>query len=145
MASQVEFTRMRFDDDSSVLVRLRSAGCVAFPDAARVMWTHRILRSPAADQGKDNRNKAELVSQVAAETSTTRVAAERMIDAVFSTIADALARDESAAIAGLGTFAVRGRAARQGRSPRTGEPVAVPASKVPSFKPTKALRDAVNQ
>ena len=90
-------------------------------------------------------NKAELVSHVAAETSTTRAAAERMVGAVFAAIADALARDETVAIAGFGKFAVRGRAARQGRNPQTGEPVAVPASKAPSFKPAKALRDAVNE
>lgn len=90
-------------------------------------------------------NKAELVSHVAAETSTTRIAAERMIDAVFSTIADAHARDEPVAIAGFRKFPVHGRAARQRHNPQTGEPVAVPASKVPPFKPAKALRDAVNQ
>ena len=89
--------------------------------------------------------KADLVSHVAAETSTTRAAAERMVGAVFSAIADALARDEPVAIAGFGKFAVRDRAAREGRNPRTGEPVAVPASKVPAFKPGKTLRDAVNR
>jgi len=90
-------------------------------------------------------NKAELVSHVAVETSNTSAAAERMVGAVFSAIVDALARDEPVAIAGFGKFVVRGRAARQGRNPRTGEPVAVLASKVPSFTPAKALRDAVNE
>ena len=89
--------------------------------------------------------KAELVSHLAAETSTTKAAAERMVGSVFSAIADALAREEPVAIAGFGKFTVRARAARQGHNPRTGEPVAVPASKVPSFKPAKALRDAVNE
>ena len=77
-------------------------------------------------------NKAELVSHVAAETSTTMAAADRVLDAVLSAIADALARDEPVAIAGFGTFTVRGRAARQRRNPQTGQPVALPASKVPS-------------
>ena len=85
-------------------------------------------------------NKADLVSPVAAETSTTKAAAERMVGAVFAAIADALARDQPVAIAGFGKFAVRAHAARDGRNPRTGEPVADPASKVPSFKPAKALR-----
>ena len=88
-------------------------------------------------------NKAELVSYVAAEIFTTRTATERMVGGVFSAAA-ALARNESVAIAGFGKFAVRCRAARQGRIPRTGEPIAVPA-KVRSFKPAKALRDAVNE
>ena len=89
-------------------------------------------------------NKAQLASLVAAETSTTRAVAERMVGAAFCVIADALARDETVAIAGFGKFAVRSREARQGRNPRTGEPVPVPASTVPTFKPAKALRDAVN-
>ena len=122
----------------------RTAGCVPFPDPARLICTRPILRSPTAARGKDNMNKADLVSH-ATETSTTRAAAERMVGAVFSAIADALARDEPVANAGFGKFAVRSRAARQGRNPRTGEPVVVPASKVPSFKPAKAFRDAVNE
>jgi len=66
-------------------------------------------------------NKAELVSHVAAETPTTRAAAERMVGAVFSAIADALARDEPVAIAGFGKFTVRGRARH---FPPTGCPLA---------------------
>ena len=90
-------------------------------------------------------NKAELASHVATETSVTKDTADRVVGAVFSVIADALARAEPVAIAGFGKFAVRGRAARQGRNPQTREPVAIAASKVASFKPAKALRDAVNE
>ena len=89
-------------------------------------------------------NKHELVSHVAAGTSMTRADAKRLIGAVFSTIADALARDEPVVIAGFGKFATRSRPARTARNPRTGDPVAVPASRAPSFRPAKALRDAVN-
>ena len=89
--------------------------------------------------------KTELVSHVAAETSTAKAAAERMVGAVFSAIADALARDEPVAIAEFGKFAVPNPAARLGHNTRTGEPVAVLASKVLSFKPGKALRNAVNE
>ena len=90
-------------------------------------------------------NKAELASHVAAETLVTKATADRLVGAVFSAIADALAREEPVAIAGFGKFAVRGRAARQGRNPQTGQPVAIAASKVPSFKPATALRDAINE
>ena len=90
-------------------------------------------------------NKAEFVSHVAADTSTIRAAAERMVGAAFSAILCAPARDEPVAFAGFGKFAVRGRAAPQGRNPRTGELVAVPASRAPSFKPAKALRDVVHE
>ena len=89
-------------------------------------------------------NRNELAAQVAAETSTTGAAAERMVGAVFSAIGDALARAEPVAIAGFGKFAVRSRAARRGRNPRTGEPVDIAASRATSFKAAKALRDAVN-
>ena len=90
-------------------------------------------------------NKSELVSHVAAETSTTRADAERMVAVVFSSIGDALARDEPVAIAGFGKFAVSSRAARKGSNPRTGEPIAIAASKMASFKPAKAFRDAVSE
>ena len=89
-------------------------------------------------------NRNELAAQVAAETSTTKAAAERMVRAVFSAIGDALARGEPVAIAGFGKFAVRSRAARRGRNPRIGEPVDIAASRATSFKAAKALRDAVN-
>ena len=89
--------------------------------------------------------EADLVSHVADETFTVRAATDRMVGAMFSAIAEALAREEPVVIAGFGKFAVRRHTARQRRNPRTGEPVTVPASKVPSFKPAKALRDAVNE
>ena len=85
------------------------------------------------------------LTAAAAETDLTAAAAERMVAAVFSAIADALARKEPVAIAGFGKFDVRSRPARTGRNPQTGEPVAIAASRVPSFKPAKALRDAVNE
>ena len=90
-------------------------------------------------------NKAELVSHVAAETSTTRAAAERMVGTVFSAIADALAGGETVAIAGFGTFSTRSRAARAGRNPATGASITIAASRAPAFKPGKTLRDAVNR
>ena len=90
-------------------------------------------------------NKHELVSHVAAATPVTRAVAERLVGVVFSTIADALAREEPVTIAGFGKFATRSRAARTGRNPRTGESVAIAASRTPSFKPAKTLRDAVNE
>ncbi len=90
-------------------------------------------------------NKSQLTAHVAAEASVTTPTAERLVDAVFSAIAEALARDETVAIARFGKFAVRTRAARTGRNPQTGEPVVIAASRAPSFKAAKALRDAVNE
>lgn len=88
-------------------------------------------------------NKSELSSRVAADASLSKAAADTVIDAVFSTIADALANGETVAIAGFGTFSTRARAARRGRNPQTGEPLTIAASKAPAFKAGKALRDAV--
>ena len=88
-------------------------------------------------------NKSELSSRVAADASLSKAAADTVIDAVFSTISDALANGETVAIAGFGTFSTRARAARQGRNPQTGEPLTIAASKAPAFKAGKPLRDAV--
>lgn len=87
--------------------------------------------------------KSDLSSHVAHAASLSKVEASGVVDAVFSAIADALARDESVAIAGFGTFSTKSRAARQGRNPRTGESIVIAASKSPSFKAGKTLRDAV--
>ena len=89
-------------------------------------------------------NKSQLGAPVADAASMSRAGADAAVGVVFAAIADALARDETVAIAGFGKFAVRRRRARTGRNPQTGEPVAIAASRAPSFKPAKALRNAVN-
>ena len=88
--------------------------------------------------------KSELASHVAAQSSLSKAQAERVVDAVFSAIGEALASGESVVIIpGFGTFTTKTRAARQGRNPRTGETIAIAPSKAPSFKAGKTLRDAV--
>ena len=89
-------------------------------------------------------NKSDLSSHLAAHASLSRTEADFVVSSVFSAIADALARGEPVAIAGFGTFTTKTRAARQGRNPRTGESIAIPASKLPAFKAAKALREAVD-
>ena len=89
-------------------------------------------------------NKAELASHVAAETSVPKATADNVLNAVFAAIGAALARGEKVTIAGFGSFATRSRPARQGRSPATGESIAIAASTAPSFKAGKTLGDAVN-
>ena len=88
-------------------------------------------------------NKSELSSHVAGQASLSKAQGGEVVDAVFSAIADALARDEIVVIPGFGTFSTKSREARQGRNPRTGESIAIAASKSPSFKAGKTLRDAV--
>lgn len=89
-------------------------------------------------------NKAELVSNVAEKAEITKKEAEKVINALFSTIEEAMARGEKVQLVGFGTFEVRDRAARTGRNPRTGEEIKIPATKVPAFKPGKALKDSVS-
>ena len=87
--------------------------------------------------------KSDIATSVAGKTSVSKADAESAVNAVLADITDALVRGESVSIAGFGTFSVTERAARQGRNPRTGEAIAIVASKVPSFKAGKALRDPV--
>jgi len=88
-------------------------------------------------------NKAELIEKVAEATDLTKKDATAAVDAVFSTIQEALANGEKVQLIGFGNFEVRSRAERKGRNPQTGEEIKIPASKVPAFKPGKALKDAV--
>ena len=89
-------------------------------------------------------NKSELCTQVAAQPSVSTATADAVISAVFSTIAEALTRDETIAIAGFGTFSTRARAARRRRNPATGETIATAASKTPAFKAANKLRETFN-
>jgi DNA-binding protein HU-beta len=89
-----------------------------------------------------NMNKSELVNAVAAN-GLTKKDAEAAINAVFGAIEDALAKGEAVQLIGFGTFSVKERAAREGRNPRTGETVKIKASKIPTFKAGKALKDKV--
>ncbi len=71
-------------------------------------------------------------------------AAGAALDCVLDTIGDALAKGEDVRLAGFGTFAVKASPARAGRNPRTGESLSIPATRRPSFKAGKVLRDSVN-
>lgn len=90
-------------------------------------------------------NKSELVTAVAAKCEElNRSDVEQAVNAVVESATEALAAGEPVKLTGFGGFEVTKRAARQGRNPRTGEPVAIPASRSVKFKPAKGLKDAVN-
>jgi len=89
-------------------------------------------------------NKAELIDAVAHAADISKSDASKAVEAVTQTIADTLAKGDQVAVVGFGTFAVKHRAARAGRNPKTGETIQIKASNVPSFKAGKALKDAVN-
>lgn len=88
-------------------------------------------------------NKTELIAAVAEKTDLSKKDADAAVLAVLGAITDALKAGDKIQLVGFGTFEVRNRAAKQGRNPRTGETMTVPASKVPAFKAGKALKDAV--
>ena len=88
-------------------------------------------------------NKTELIAAVAEKTDLSKKDADAGVSAVLGAITDALKAGDKIQLVGFGTFEVRNRAAKQGRNPRTGETMTVPASKVPAFKAGKALKDAV--
>lgn len=89
-------------------------------------------------------NKSELIDAVAEGADISKAAAARAVDAMMGAIADSLKEGDQVSLVGFGTFLIRERAARTGRNPRTGETINIAASKVPSFKAGKALKDAVN-
>jgi len=89
-------------------------------------------------------NKAEFVSAVADGAGLTKVDGGKAVEAMIDVIKKALKKGDSVALVGFGTFVVRKRAARTGRNPRTGQQIKIKASKNPSFKAGKALKDAIN-
>jgi DNA-binding protein HU-beta len=90
-------------------------------------------------------NKAAIVARVSERMRLDKFTAEGAVETVLEAIAESLAKEEDVRIAGFGTFRTRDRAARTGRNPATGESVRIPASKSPSFKAAKGLREAVKR
>lgn len=89
-------------------------------------------------------NKADLIQQVAQSADISQASAARAVDALFGAIADSLRNGQQVMLTGFGTFSVSERAARNGRNPRTKEPITIPASRAPRFKAGKGLKDALN-
>lgn len=88
-------------------------------------------------------NKTELINAVAEASELSKKDATKAVEAVFESIMEALKNGDKVQLIGFGNFEVRERAARKGRNPQTGEEIEISASKVPAFKPGKALKDAV--
>jgi len=86
-------------------------------------------------------NKSELVKAIADKSDLTQADAGRALDAFIDTITGSLKKREQVAIAGFGTFVAKDRKAREGRNPRTGETVKIPAKTSGGFKPGSTLKD----
>lgn len=87
--------------------------------------------------------KKQLVDSIAEKADITKKDANTALNATIEAIQDALSEGKSVGLIGFGSFKVRERAAREGRNPRTGEPMTIPAKNVAVFRPGKRLREAV--
>ena len=108
-------------------------------DLARRPWHPCCLRKKGVSM-----NKSDLVAKVAELSGLAKGDADKAVDAVLAAITGALKSGDDVRLVGFGNFSVSARPAREGKNPRTGEKLAIPASKAPKFSPGKGLKDAVN-
>lgn len=87
--------------------------------------------------------KVDLIASVAEKAGLTKKDAGKAVEAVFAGISGALKKGEKVQVVGFGTFSVKKRAARKGLNPRTKAAITIPASKLPTFKAGKGLKDLV--
>ena len=88
--------------------------------------------------------KAELVEEVSRVSQLTKKHSEIIVNTVFDSIVSALHKDQKIELRGFGSFRIRQRRSRQGRNPKTGDKVDVPAKRIPYFKPGKELKELIN-
>ena len=88
-------------------------------------------------------NKTELIAYAAENAGITKKDAERVLNACIDAITASLVKGEKVSLSGFGTFEVKERDARVGRNPHTREAIEIPATRIPAFKPSKALKDNV--
>ena len=89
-------------------------------------------------------NQSELIDAIAASADIPKAQATRALDAVIDSVTNALKQNDQVVLVGFGTVSVKERSARSGLNPQTGQPIEIPAAKIPTFKPGKALKDACN-
>ena len=88
-------------------------------------------------------NKTELIDAIAKETGLSKKDSGAALEAITGTVSKALKKKDKVQLVGFGTFEVRDRKEREGRNPANGEPMTIPASRVPAFKAGKSLKEAV--
>lgn len=88
-------------------------------------------------------NKSEMVDLIASQADLSKAAAGRALEAFLGGVRSTLKKGGTVSLVGFGSFAVSKRAARSGRNPQTGDVIKIKASKVPRFRPGKALKDAL--
>ncbi|WP_448873187.1 HU family DNA-binding protein [Desulfobulbus propionicus] len=88
-------------------------------------------------------NKTELIDKVAKESALSKAVAEQVVNSVLSAVAEAMKMGDKVTLVGFGTFSVSERAAREGRNPKSGETINIPAKKVVKFKAGSKLKETV--
>ncbi|MBD2513228.1 HU family DNA-binding protein [Nostoc muscorum FACHB-395] len=88
-------------------------------------------------------NKGELVDAVAAKANVTKKQADEIISAFLSVVTEAVANGDKVTLIGFGSFERRDRSEREGRNPKTNEPMTIPATKVPAFSAGKQFKEKV--
>lgn len=120
-------------------------GCNFCQNRAMIAYgeSHLTIKTNSIFKG-ERMNKAELITAVAEHSQLSKADTGRILEGLLKTIELTLAAGDSLTLVGFGTFAVKERAERTGRNPQTGLEITIAAAKLPSFKPGKALKDAVN-
>jgi integration host factor subunit beta len=112
-----------------------------FPESWRRIKTS---RRPSEEQ-RGAMTKADLIDEVSRLAELTRKDSEVIVETIFDSVVRSLRAGDKIEIRGFGSFRTRQRKPRVGRNPKTGERVEVPAKKIPFFKPSKELKDLVNE
>lgn len=89
--------------------------------------------------------KAELVAAIAKDAGLPKTKAEATLNSFMDNVSKSLKRGKKVTLIGFGTFSVAKRKKRKGRNPKTGQPIVIPAAKVPKFSASKALKDGIKK
>lgn len=116
---------------------------VTFEDLANAWYRDMLLRRRRVEEDP-SMTKSELIEAIAARGELTKTRAESLVGCVFDSMVDAMRENEGIEIRGFGSFTVRPYKPYDGRNPRTGQPVPVPAKRLPFFKVGKELKELVN-
>jgi DNA-binding protein HU-beta len=109
----------------------------------RVLAVMGIVGDRTQSEGSNGMNKQDLIAQVSAQLDLSKRQATDAVDAVFDTVAKAVAKGDKVSVPGFGSFEKRKRAARTARNPQTGAAIKVAATSVPAFKAGKEFKEAV--
>jgi len=114
-------------------------------DVSGILTAGWSLEATAENNRRGRMTKADLIDEVSRLAELTRKDSEVIVETIFDSVVRSLRAGDKIEIRGFGSFRTRQRKPRVGRNPKTGERVEVPAKKIPFFKPSKELKDLVNE